>query len=58
MIKGTGNEKSIELLFNVQNTNGISDNLFVLNESPFQNMLVIVSSAVIGKILVNWNLSR
>ena len=57
MIKGTGNEKSVELLFNIQNTNGISDNYFVLNESPFRNMLAIVSSTVIGKILVIWNLS-
>ena len=44
--------KSIELLFSGQNTNRISDNKFVLNESPFRNILVIVLSVVIRKILV------
>ena len=52
MVKGTGNGQNIELLFNCQNPNRISEYLFVLNVSPFRNLLVIISSTLIEKFLL------
>ena len=56
MVKGTGKEKSIELLFNIRSTNGISDNYTVhcIIHSNRKNSCYLEFISFNNKQITNW----